>query len=138
MRAKTVHIKSSPSNFLHNSSGRPFSLSQSLTSTDNELVPNDGGYRRSNALFLLQLKEGKGLSQVAVDTVVEGCERIVDESVQQARKDVLEELKKADLGSIIPTLESVFQSQTAPFESLRNKYQQEKYYEQELKMTVSV
>lgn len=46
-------------------------------------------------------------------------------SLQQARMDVLEELKEADLWSIIPAIESVFQSQTAPFESLRNKYQQE-------------
>ncbi len=69
---------------------------------------------RTSALFLLQLKEGKGLSQTAVNTVVEGCERLLDESLQRVRKGVIDKLQKAELSNIIPEIEEVFQSHPKP------------------------
>lgn len=45
-------------------------------------------------------------------------------------------MQESQLSSIIPDIEDIFQNQTEPFDGLRTKYQQEKYYEQEFQMTV--
>ena len=44
--------------------------------------------RQNSARFLLQLREGKGLSQVAVDAVVEGCEKVVNECLHRIHMDI--------------------------------------------------
>ena len=108
---------------------------QDQTFENTDEIPYDS--RRTSGLFLLELKEGKGLSQVAVNSVVDGCERILDESFQHVRKDIVDKLQKAELRDVIPDIEEIFQNRTKPFDALQNKYLQEKYYEQEFHMTVS-
>ena len=49
----------------------------------------------SSGLFLLELKESKGLSQVALDTVVEGCERLVEQCCKKIEQQICMKLQEA-------------------------------------------
>ena len=96
--------------------------------------------KKSSAHFLLELREGRGLSQVAIDSVVVGCERILDQSLAELQRDVLSRVRAADHMEYDLTahdIEDAFQQHLHPFDGLRNKYQQEKFYVEEFSMIVS-
>ena len=91
--------------------------------------------RQNSARFLLQLREGKGLSQVAVDTVVEGCEKVISECLHHVHTDIKSKTQNTEQLKII---DDAFQNCTWPFDGLQSKYQQEKFYVQEFNMIVSM
>ena len=119
---------------------------QELTSIEDTLIELEDGecevpavtvsdVRKNSALFLLQLREAKGLSQVAVDAVVEGCHSLVDECLQNVQMDIKGKIKDNEQVRII---EDSFEHCPRPFDGLGNKYQQEKFYVQEFNMIVSI
>ena len=94
--------------------------------------------KRSSGLFLLELKESKGLSQVALDTVVEGCERLVEQCCKKIEQQICMKLQEApNACDGLPIVKDTFDSYEKPFELLRTKYQQEKYFVEEFNMIVS-
>ena len=97
--------------------------------------------KKSSAHFLLELREGRGLSQVAIDSVVVGCERILDASLADLKRDMLSRVGAADRAECdclnASDIEDAFRQHLHPFEGLRNKYQQEKFYVEEFHMIVS-
>ena len=91
--------------------------------------------RQNSATFLLQLKEAKGLSQIAVDTVVEGCQQLVDECLRNVHMDIKNKIQDAEQ---LEMIDDAFLHCTQPFDGLQNKYQQEKFYVEHFNMIVSV
>ena len=91
--------------------------------------------RQNSARFLLQLKEAKGLSQTAVDTVVEGCQQLVDECLRNVHMDIKNKIH--DAGQL-EMIDDAFLHCTQPFDGLQNEYQQEKFYVEHFNMIVSV
>lgn len=91
--------------------------------------------RKNSARFLLQLREGKGLSQVAVDTVVEGCQELIGECLHNLQMEIKGKIEDSEQLNVI---DGAFQHCTRPFDGLGNKYQQEKFYVQEFDMIVSI
>ena len=121
--------------------GEPLEDPFLLMGSENEVAQHDAeplsssDIRRNSARFLLQLREGKGLSQVAVDAVVEGCEKIVNECLHCVHVDVKSNIHDPEQ---LITIDNAFQSCTLPFDGLQNEYQQEKFYVQEFNMIVSM
>ena len=81
--------------------------------------------RKNSARFLLQLREAKGLSQVAIDTVVDGCEELISECLRNVQMDIENKIEDPEQLNII---EDAFQQCTKPFDGLHTKHQQEKFF----------
>ena len=84
----------------------------------------------SAAKFLLRLREGRQISQVAVSDVIAGCRRICKESVEKLRSDVREKLLQD--GSINPetidAVDDVFcKADSDPFGEIDTNYRFEKF-----------
>ena len=94
--------------------------------------------RRTGALFLLKLKEHRRVTQTAIDDVVEGCQSLVQQTIQTLHSSIRSCL--ADSGvdpDSITGLEETLSKYPAPFLGLENKYKQEKYYKENLDLILS-
>lgn len=100
-----------------------------------EEASSESHVRKNSARFLLHLREAKGLSQVAVDTVVEGCHDLIGECLRKLQMDIKSKIEESEQLNMI---DDAFQHCTRPFDGLGNKYQQEKFYVQEFNMIVSI
>lgn len=91
--------------------------------------------KKCSANFLLKLKEGHCLSQVALGDVISGCEGIVERALLQAKSSVqtrLIHMGVTDSASVLEAFE-----QPSPFTGLRSKHLQQQFYMQQLGMVVS-
>ena len=89
--------------------------------------------RHNSARFLLQLKEAKGLSQIAVDTVGEGCQQLVDDCLRNVHMDIKNKILDAEQ---LEMIDDAFLHCIQPFDGLQNKYQREKLYVEHFNMIV--
>ena len=93
----------------------------------------------SCAMFLLGLKEGRSLSQVALIDVITGCERVVKETVERLKAGVSHRLSSAGIdSSSVPDLEDLYSQYERPFDGLTTKHQQHQFYVDHLGMIVSL
>ena len=74
--------------------------------------------RQNSARFLLQLREAKGLSQVAVDTVVEGCEQLVSECLHHVHMNIKSKIQDSEQ---LKMIDETFLHGIRPFDGLQNK-----------------
>ena len=91
--------------------------------------------KKYSANFLLKLKEGHCLSQVALGDVISGCEGIVERALLQAKSSVqrtLSHMGVTDSASVLEAFE-----QPSPFTGLRSKHLQQQFFMQQLGMVVS-
>ena len=89
-------------------------------------------------LFLLDLKEGRSLSQAALTDVITGCERMVKETVERLKAGVSHQLSSAGIDpSSVPSLEDLFSQSESPFNGLTTKHLQHQFYVEHLGMIVS-
>ena len=94
--------------------------------------------RRSNALFLLKLKEQRRISQVAIDDVVAGSRNLVSQTIQHIHAGVRAKLAQEGFDQeLIDGLNDIFENCPDPFYNLGTSYYQEKYYREELGLVVS-
>lgn len=105
----------------------------------NQLLGNDAeAQKKVSALFLLHLKESKGLSQSAVNEVVVASQKLFNHTMGRIQAGVMDCLSKNGLvSSDLPGLDNVFKSVQDPFSGLTSTFLQEKYYREELKCIVS-
>ena len=95
--------------------------------------------KRSCAMFLLDLKEGRSLSQVALTDVISGCERVVKETVERLKAGVSHRLSSAGINpSSVAGLEDLFSQSESPFNGLTTKHLQHQFYVKHLGMIVSL
>ena len=101
---------------------------QYLTGTDIDRM------QRSNALFLLKLKEKRRISQVAIDDVVAGSRNLISQTITHVQAGVKDKLAEAGIDpESIKGLNNIFES-VDPFENLGTSYLQE---HEELGLVVS-
>ena len=91
--------------------------------------PGVSDQRTQNAQFLLTLTEGRQLSQVALNEVIEICRTISKQTVSQIKEGVLSALNDAGVNSaLVPGLDDSFLSVPDAFEKLDTPYLREKFY----------
>lgn len=94
-----------------------------------------------SALFLLGIKEGKKLTQTAVQGIVEGITDLSQFRLDILRQEIYHVLAAAGVSpSSIPGLEKIFDSQGPfgrPFIGLETEYQQVSFYKRNFKSVVS-
>ena len=94
--------------------------------------------QRASALFLLKLKEGRRLSQVALDDVVAECRTLFQQTIERVKTRVTDKLTADGHDDIdIEGLETVFEEVVDPFAGLDTLYKQEKYFREKLGLIVS-
>ena len=116
--------------------GEGDNLSQSvhqLLSTD------EHEQKKKSAMFLLQLKEKRCLSQVAIDDIVLASKDLFQHSVGRVRAAVHECISRADIDpSDIPGLNEVYSKLKDPFKDLHSTYLQEKCFTESFGFIVSL
>lgn len=94
--------------------------------------------RHTGALFLLKLKEHRRIAQTAIDDVVEGCQSLVQQTIQTLHSGIRSCLADAGVDpDAVTGLKKMLSSYPDPFLGLENKYQQEQYYKDKLGLIVS-
>ena len=116
------------------------SVPPSLTHDINQLLHRDEyEQKKKSCLFLLQMKEERLLTQVAINDVVVGCKEVFEHTVGRLRAGVNQKLAQSGIDpSDIDGLESIFHERSNPFAGLETAYLQEKFMSQELGCIVSL
>lgn len=83
--------------------------------------------KRKSSLFLMQLKEERMLTQVAIDDVVGGCKDVVSHALHLIRSKV----------KLAPEIDDALEEVSNPFEGLETAYLQDKFITQEMGCIVS-
>ena len=94
----------------------------------------------SNAKMLLELSEGRKLSEVAIQDVISGCRNVCTQIQSQIKGTIFQKLSEHDVDSLIidDVLESITDSYQDPFVKLSSSYLREKYYKEHFPYLVSV
>jgi len=93
--------------------------------------------KRSEALFLLKMKEAKRLPQTAIDAIVEEWESLFSHSIQQLLARVRSKMAAAGISiTDIDGLQIVFDKIPQPFDGLQTRYMQEKYFRESLGLVI--
>ena len=96
------------------------------------------GVRRQAALFLLKMKEKKFLTQSAIDELIQETSSIFDCTFSMFRARIREKIAAAGVDPTSLQLDSVFDELTDPFDGLKTKHFQEKYFRDSLQLIVSL
>ena len=97
----------------------------------------DTTYRQTNAEFIMKLSEGRQLSQVAVDDIIQGCREICKQMCT-VKVNVVRVLSDAGIDAFsIPGLEDNLSKIPDPFVGLETPYMREKFYKQRMNYVVS-
>lgn len=89
--------------------------------------------KRKSCLFLMQLKEERMLTQVAIDDVVGGCKDLVSHALHSVRSQV-SRVPPQNATEIYDILEEV----SNPFEGLETAYLQDKFILKEMECIVRI
>lgn len=97
------------------------------------------GVRQQAALFLLKMKEKKFLTQSAIDELVEETGSIFDRTLSMFRAGIREKVAAAGVDPASLQLDRIFDELrlTDPFDGLKTKHYQEKYFREALQLIVS-
>ena len=96
------------------------------------------GVRRQAALFLLKMKEKKFLTQSAIDELIQETSSIFDRTFSMFRAGIREKIAAAGVDPTSLQLDSIFDELTDPFDGLKTKHFQEKYFRDSLQLIVSL
>ena len=95
--------------------------------------------QRASALFLLKLKEHRRISQVALDDIVEEWGDLFSHTVKRLSARVHEKLSSTGIDvEDIDGLDQVFEDIPHPFEGLKTRFLQEKYFRESLGLVVGI
>lgn len=116
-----------------------FSIPESISHDVNQLLRTDGmEQKRKSSLFLLQLKEERLLTQVAVNDVVSGFREVFNHTVGHLKAGVNHKLVQSGIDPInIVGLADVFNDISDPFKGLETQYLQDKFVSEEFACNVS-
>ena len=93
--------------------------------------------QKKSALFILYLKEVKGLSETAIQSVIAGYENMLHYSVSRIAAGVYERLSLNGVDVQQLRLGDCFDCVSDPFDGLKTVHMQEKYYSETLGSIVS-
>ena len=95
-------------------------------------------YRQTNAEFIMKLSEGRQLSQVAMDDIIQGCREICKQTLCTVKVNVVRALSDAGIDAFsVPGLEDTLSKIPDPFVGLETPYMREKFYKQRMNYVVS-
>lgn len=90
------------------------------------------------AKFLLQLREGRQISQVAISDVTTGCKSLCKQAVDRVKEDVTAKLASAGINcDSVPGLVDVLNNDPDPFQCIDSNYRFEKFCVEHLGCLVS-
>ena len=92
---------------------------------------------RQSALYLLKMKEKKFLSQVAINEIVEETSSIVARTLNMYSAGIRDKLAHAGVDVSTIDLNSVFSDIPEPFDGLKSRHYQEKYFKETMGLIVS-
>lgn len=98
---------------------------------DQLLQTADEEQKKKAALYILNLKEIRGLSQVAIDNIVQETQKVFNHSFGRIKAGVDECLSRSSIvpdESLAADLDHLFVNAKDPFEGLHSTYLQESYY----------
>lgn len=94
--------------------------------------------QKKSALFILNLKEVRGLSESAVSHVVKEAQKVFRHTIGQMRAGVYEHIANSNIDpNDITDLNEFFNSVEQPFKGLHSNYLQEKFYREKFGCIVS-
>jgi len=94
--------------------------------------------QKESAKFILKLREIRGISQVAVTDVVEGCQSLFQNTLVRVKEGVRDRLSHAGINYLdIEELDSAIDLPD-PFEALNTIHLQDKYFKEHFNYLVSV
>lgn len=116
------------------------SLPETVNHDVDQLLCRDADVqKKKSSLFLMQLKEERMLSQVAINDVVTGCKEVFQHTICHLRAGMSQKLSEAGIDSTdIGGFDRVFNEMTDPFLGLETAYLQDKFISQELGCIVSL
>lgn len=83
--------------------------------------------RKKSALYILNLKEIHGLSELAVKSVIHETQSLFSHTVERLKLAISENLSRSGVDEP-PSIKDVFGSVTDPFDGLSSTYLQERFY----------
>ena len=105
---------------------------------DQILEKDEEVQEKKEALFILNLKEVRGLSEAAVDHILGETSKMFRHSLGRIEAGVNDRLAKNGVDpNDLPDLQNFFSSVKYPFQHLHSTYLQEKFYHQEFGCIVS-
>ena len=109
-----------------------------LTFDDHQTIPTHN-YTDNHAKMLLELSEGRKLSEVAIQDVITGCRSVCTQLQSQMKDVIYEKLSEHDVDSTIidDVMEAMTSSYQDPFMKLSSSYLREKYYKEHFPYLVS-
>lgn len=122
-----------PSNCFENT------MSDELQHDVDQLLQTDSfQQKKKSSLFLLQLKEERGLSQAALNDVVRGSREVFQHSVGRIKAGVKQKLSTSGIDPAeVVSIDELFGSVSDPFDGLETSYLQDKFVRDELGCVVS-
>lgn len=110
-----------------------------LTHTVHQILGTDDlEQRKKSALFILHLKEIKGLSESAVQSVITSYQGMLEHSIQRIHAGVNERVSSCGIKPDDLKLDDFFNNVSNPFDGLHTVYLQEKFYSEHLGCIVSL
>lgn len=89
--------------------------------------------RQQSALFILKMKEKRFLTQAAIDDMIDETTAIFDRMISMLKAGMRE--KMASSGVDIE-IDSIYENLACPFDGLKTKHFQEKYFKEFLNLIV--
>jgi hypothetical protein len=94
--------------------------------------------KKKSALFLMQLKEERLISQAAINDVVTGCKEVFAHTISHLKAGISEKLSQSGIDSTTGSeFLGIFEGVTDPFIGLESAYLQDKFITDELGCIVS-
>ena len=95
--------------------------------TDTEAI------RRQSALFILKMKEKRFLTQAAIDDMIDESTAIFDRTISMIKAGVREKMASS---GVDVEIDDVYENLACPFDGLKTKYYQEKYFKEFMNLIV--
>ena len=99
---------------------------------DDEEIPSSSTFKEPSVIgaeFILKTRDGKKLTQVTTNGILEDSTLLVQNTVQIIERRVLETMKSRAVDDIVSEVQGLFcdESLRNPFHGLQTQYQQEKF-----------
>ena len=93
--------------------------------------------KKATALFLLEMREKFAVSQVAINGIVTGCEKLFTHLTERIEAGVMHHLSKSGVDTEnIPDVKAFFTGLQSPFVGLTSDFLQHKYYRDQFGLIV--
>ena len=104
-----------------------------------EATSTDEHASLQGAQFILKTRDGRRITQVALDGILQDTKSIIEHSLDTLEVKVVEKLEESGMsGNEICSIRDLFSSVRNPFEGLESQYKQEQFFEQHFNYVASL